>query len=210
MALRRKGADERPGGDPRRRTARPFRVLALDPGGTTGWAYAEWMPDYPTDDPLPQLINLSQITFGTGQIGPDEHHEELWRLLNSFSQQWSFGPPLHIVYESFEFRQHINKNQAKAKVELISKEYIGLIKLFYNLYNNEEWPLTLTAHTASAAKTFVPDKGPQANVKLRQLGLYQTGQVHANDALRHLLRYLVVGLRIREPITDKWLASSGE
>lgn len=201
MALRRKGADERPDGDPRRRTARPFRVLALDPGGTTGWAYAEWLPR--GGEPLTEL---SQIDFQTGQIGPDEHHRVLWDFLYDFynlqNDFWGDETQLHLVCESFQFRQHINKDQAKAKVELISCEYIGLVKLFAQ-YNK----LELTFHTASAAKTFVPDKGPQANVKLRQLGLYQTGQVHANDALRHLLRFLVVGLRIREPITDKWLAS---
>lgn len=195
MALtRREGTGE----DSRKRTARPFRILAYDPGGTTGFAWATWAPWNGSEA---SLEHLSQIEFGYGQIGPHEHHRELWEMLIRWIGQEerrtitnSEYPPLEIVCESFQFRQHIQPNQAKTKVELISCEYIGLLKLFCQMYN-----VPLTFNTASAAKTFTTD------TKIKTLGLWHPGQVHANDATRHLLRYIVVNKKIREPITDKWL-----
>lgn len=170
----------------------PFRVLAFDPGGTTGWAYCEHKVG---DDP-------SILEWHHGQIGPHEHHDELWDHINSYAFGLNDGPALQIVYESFEFRQHINKEHAKTGVELISKEYIGIIKLWWQQNSHMPEPYS---QTASNAKGLIPDKGPQANEKLKQLGLYVPAMKHANDAYRHLLKYMVTKLRIREPITDKWL-----
>ena len=167
--------------------------MAYDPGGTTGWAYCEYLNHT-------HPLNEYKFTYYQGQIGPDEHHDKLYEHLN----MWAFGvegPPLIVVCESFEFRQHINQAHTKTKVELISKEYIGVIKLFCMLENLND-PVFQTATTA---KTFIPDKGPQAHVKIKQLGLWVPGKVHAMDATRHLLRYMVVNKRIRSPITDAWL-----
>lgn len=184
------------GPDHRVRETHPFRVLAYDPGGTTGWAYAEWLPQ--EGEPL---TNLEQILFLSGQIGPEEHHELLYEHLNSYAFGIE-GPILELVCESFEFRQHITRDHAKTKVELISKEYIGIIKLFRQQYDRP-----VAFQTASAAKSFIPDKGPQSNVKLKQLGVYKpvTNEPHAMDAMRHLLRYMVFDKKIRSPITDAWL-----
>lgn len=184
MALTRK-----PGAAVRKWDGGPFRVLSFDPGMTTGWASATC------------LQASDEIVFESGQLGPHEHHAELWAALGVVYRVY---PNLEVVCESFEFRQHINQGQAKTKVELISKEYIGVIKLFCAMYD-----IKLTFYTASAAKQLVPDKGPQANEKLKQLGIYRpvTHWPHAMDGYRHLLRYLVVGKGIREPITDKWLGN---
>jgi hypothetical protein len=152
----------------------PFRVLAFDPGGTTGVAKA-WTED---DD----------FKFSYHQIGPDEHHEELWGFLQAHLQQYGL-PNLEIVCESFEYR-----NMSRKGLELVSKEYIGIIKLFCEING-----IKLTFHTASAAKTFVTDD------KIHSLDLWVPGKPHAMDGMRHLLRYLVIGKGIREPITDKWL-----
>jgi hypothetical protein len=180
-------------GSPKLWTPRPFRILAIDPGGTTGWAKCEYKPH-----PYDEEITLDDFKFDFGHIGPEEHHDELWDFLLNKEEEGSI--PLELVCESFQFRY--DPRREKAKVELISCEYIGLVKLFAARY---ELPLTL--YTASSAKDFIPDKGPQANVKLKQLGWYRpvTRWVHAMDATRHLLKYMVFNKRIRNPITDKWL-----
>lgn len=183
---------------------KPFRILACDPGGTTGWAYCEFNP------PHNRLEELEDFRFDCGHFGPGEHHKSLWDFLTTtnfgtFPRQEESIVPLELVCESFEFRQHINPGQAKTKVELISKEYIGIVNLFCQVHN-----LTPHFQTASSAKSLVPDKGPQANVKLKQLEWYKpvTHWVHAMDAARHLIRYLVINKKIRSPITDKWLRDS--
>lgn len=178
--------------DPRSRQAKPFHVLALDPGGTTGIARAYWAPN----DPAAKLATLDQIHFSQWQLNNGEHHVLLYETLQAMTQYFERPgqPELEIVCESFEFRQHYNANHFKAKVELISKEYIGVTKLFC-----AEFTIPLTFQTASQAKTFIPDE------KVKALNIWQPGMVHANDATRHLLRYLVVQKKIREPITDKWL-----
>lgn len=187
---RRQGA----AGTPKGWDGRPFRVIAFDPGGTTGWASANWLPLRETDS----LSSIEDIEFSSGQIGPGEHHLELWKFLH----RWANGHSRYgeVACELFEFRQHVTKEHTKTKVELISNEYIGIIKLF--AITRE---IDVNFQNASSAKTFIPDKGPQANVRLHQLGLYEPGQTHANDAKRHLLRHLVITKKIRFPITNHWL-----
>lgn len=185
------------GPDTRVRPASPFRVLSFDPGGTTGVARAMWRP--PTN--AFKLEHMDQIEFEVFHLGPGDHHERLWNFLAQVYDNPSDAHiPLEIVCESFQFRQHINASHTKTKVELFSVEYIGIIKLFCQRFD-----VPLTFNTASAGKTYIPDKGPQANVKLKQLDWYRPGMVHGMDAARHLTRYLVANKKIRSPITDRWL-----
>lgn len=172
MALKRKS-----GAAVRKWDGSPFRVLAFDPGGTTGWAYASGGSSTGLD-----------FGYDSGQIGPHEHHSELWSFLEA---QWAPLPstPLEITFESFEYR-----NLSRSGLVLVSKEYIGIIKLFCQHHD-----ITPTERTASAAKHMISDD------KIHALGLWKPSRPHAMDATRHLLTHLVVGKGIREPITDKWL-----
>jgi hypothetical protein len=163
----------------------PFSVAAFDPGGTTGVAIARWQPD----DPDEQLTSLKQIGFFRYHLGPALHHLDLWLLLCS-------SDFTDVVWESFEFRQHITKDYAKTGVELISREYIGVLKLFCELHQ-----VRSHSRNVSSAKRFIDD------AKIKQLGLWLPGMPHAMDATRHLLRYLVVVKRMRSPFTDIWLAA---
>jgi hypothetical protein len=170
---------------------RPFRILAVDPGGTSGCASAQWEPTSLDE----QLISVEQITFKRFSFGPEPHHVELWtHLINEYYSE--------IVWESFEFRQHYftdddGKPIAKMKVELISREYIGILQLFCELFK-------VPSHhrTASSAKRFIDDE------KIKQLGLWIPGETHKHemDGTRHLLRYMTIVKKIQQPFTDIWLA----
>jgi hypothetical protein len=169
---------------------KPFHVLSFDPGGTTGWSSAGYM------DPVQQLTSYKQIKFESGQISAREsngklieHHRPLWHFLEArvilgFTE---------IVCESFEFRQHLQKDNAKHKVELVSRDYIGIIKLFCALTNTK-----LTMNTASTGKAFVTDE------KLKLINLWTPGNPHANDATRHNIRYLTINKRMQF-IMREWL-----
>lgn len=168
----------------------PFRVMSFDPGGTTGIAIASFEGGY--------LTSYADIEFSSWEIGPFEHHSDLWDEIDR-------NCPSRLVCESFEFRQHIDKDKAKMKVELISREYIGIVRLYAARYD-----IPLSMHTASAAKGLIPDKGPQKDVKLKQLGWNNSSPGnHANDAARHLVYYLVRKAHpsIREVILKVWLKS---
>lgn len=139
--------------------SKPHKILAFDPGGTTGMA---------TYDSLPLSGYPHHMSL---QIGGGEHHEELYEALTSHR-------PDVIVCESFEYRQFAGV--PKAKVELVSRDYIGVIKLYAQQHS-----ITPVFHTASAAKAFVTDD------KLKALDVYKPGNPHANDAMRHLIFYRV-------------------
>lgn len=144
-----------------------MKVIALDPGGTTGWCTYENQeivnPDGETE--------VYDERWVHGHLGPEEHHGQLYDFLGmQHSQQETY-----VVCESFEFRQ-----KARTGLVLVSLEYIGVTKLFVR-----ERRLQLKMQTAAMGKGFVTDE------KLRKMGLYQPGWKHANDATRHLVYYLV-------------------
>lgn len=153
----------------------PF-LLALDPGGTTGWA----------------LYNPISGKVICGQMGPEDHHFELRLFLREQLRVATYAiRDLIVVCESFEFRNSVDKD----KIELFSREYIGIVKCFQQeTYTQVDW------QTASSGKFFIHD------VKLKRMGWYipTRGMVHARDALRHLSRYMTTTLKVREPIVDKW------
>lgn len=134
------------------------RVIALDPGGTTGWATYRHTED--------AVIG----TFDFGQIGPHEHHLELYTLLT-----YPNGYEDEFVTESFEYR-----NANRPGLVLVSKEYIGITKLVAGQRNRP-----FTEQTASKAKGFVRDS------HLKRLDLWSSENRHAMDAMRHLIFYLV-------------------
>jgi hypothetical protein len=146
-------------------------VIAFDPGGTTGWAKAEW--------------DEARTKWSSGQMGPHEHHLELWSMLvELYLAAQVDGIQLHVVTESFEFRQG---TVGRTGLDLHSKEYIGVMKLFAELHGRTLWE-----QTASTGKGFVSD------AKLKASGLWIVGQQHARDANRHLLYYMINKLGRRD------------
>lgn len=171
-----------------------YRVVALDPGGTTGWASytAQRVPVRSSDSGARDGFGWANEKWNCGQIGPQDHHDELYAFLES-----ERVTHYSVVCESFEFRQ----GKQRDNLDLSSKEYIGVVKMF-----KQREGVPAIFQTAGQAKAFIPDKpknGMPANHKLKVIGLYYPGQKHANDAMRHLVTYLVQKQR-RYDLVTKW------
>lgn len=141
-----------------------MKIVALDPGGTTGLAWINL-------DPL-----LDDPTVHHEQIGPNEHHVE---LLNRLQQ---LRPDI-MVYERFLYQQ-------RDKVNLISCEYIGVIKLYWRLTCNSHPKVAHLTHPVVLVKQTPAQMDFWTDNKLRAVDLYIPGQPHAVDATRHLLYYM--------------------
>lgn len=164
-----------------------YRILSFDPGGTTGWASytAEVMTT--CDGKTKEYYDQA---YTCGQLGPEPHHDTLWALL-----ELQAVSHMVIVCESFEFRNTIaDKN--RGNLELVSKEYIGVIKLFVQQRSKtsyKELRPKLVFQTASVGKprnkpgnrTLVTDDD------IKTLGLWYPNNRHAMDATGHLLHYMI-------------------
>lgn len=119
--------------------------------------------------------------FFGGQLA-GQHHYDLYLLMRD-------RDPNVIVYETFEYR-----NKSRSGLVLDSREYIGVIKLYAEI--NE---VDIIAQTPAQAKGFVTDD------KLKKMKLYQPGMPHLNDAMRHLVYYIVnkTELHIRTELLEK-------
>lgn len=160
-----------------------MKILAFDPGGTTGWAQFEI--EYIDGVPQWQLPLFKHFTCG--QIGDNaEHHLLLWKLLMR-------EHPDIVIGERFD-------NRGNEFARLMSKEYLGILKLWCELFEQE-----FVSQGASDAKGWV------GNDKLDTLGLLaqpRTKWVHANDALRHMLFFLAVsGIKKHYELSRPFLAA---
>lgn len=148
-------------------------ILSFDPGGTTGFAR------YYLRDQEPQYSGQTDrhITEGWtgGQIGPGKHHKKLWAFLAREEPDW-------IVCEDF------NYEPGHDHVELISRDYIGIIELYCQLTHKKLYMQPRTIMSTEWVK----------DAKLKLLGLYIPGQPHRNDATRHLVWHVVQTLRRKE------------
>jgi hypothetical protein len=175
------------------RPIEPFNVLAFDPGGTTGWARAMLA------GPLNEPVDLKDIFIETGEFGPKEHHVDLYEHVLRLGSLYRYDYPIEVVSEPFHYRQNIvgEGEGFRGKVELVSAEYIGVIKLACA-------QLGLTYYdrfTPGEAKRYVTDQ------KLELLGWLQEPRHpmrHRNDALRQLVKYLIVKRGIQHPLTTVW------
>ena len=108
------------------------RIIAFDPGGTTGVAMA--------------TVNDTTVVpeFKVKQLGPQEHHIELEDFLDEHSR---YVDRLFVVYETFDYR-----NTSRAGLRLDSREYIGTIKGWCRRRG-----IALFQQTPAQAKGFVSD-----------------------------------------------------
>lgn len=147
------------------------RIVVIDPGVTTGIV----MHEVGQDRPSPLFHRL--------ELGPDEHHKALFDYLRDTL-------PDVIVFERFEYRIVRNKGTDMPGIRLESREYIGVLKLYGQMFPH----CKLAPQTVASAKNLLGDD------KLKRLGLYRApqGRQHMNDATRHALYYIVVTLGRRD------------
>lgn len=150
-----------------------MRIVALDPGETTGWAV--YNTSYILQPPVPSGYNrwqFSEQEYTGGHIEPEktDHHNQLYNFL---CMQLCRG--LIILYEAYEGHSEI--------VETITAEYVGVIKL-------------LGARKGNGGGVQLVRQRPQVQEfwdddKLKKLGVWIPGRRHAMSATRHLLHYQV-------------------
>lgn len=133
-----------------------MKVLSFDPGGTTGF-----------------VVGTIDEDAGELSVSADQ---AVWTHSMLYAQLCMAFPD-KIICESFEYR-----NRARKGLELVSCEYIGVIKLYSQSHNCE-----LIMQTAAYGKGYYTDK------HLKDEGLYREGMPHGMDALRHLLHWFTFG-----------------
>lgn len=147
-------------------------ILALDPGGFTGYMFRG--PD-------------ATYEFGELPLSADGHHLALWKLLENCrarTQRHDSEADLVIVCERFDYRK--DDVETRAKIDFISREYIGVVKLYVATATDH---VRLRLQGAAEAKAFWTDD------KLRKIGLYYGKSKHARDATRHYLYYITFNLK---------------
>lgn len=140
------------------------KIIALDPGGTTGIAMVSLVKNEDCEPDAPQ--------FRVEQLGPGEHHIELEDFLDKHLKD---ADRKFVVIERFDYR-----NTSKSGVRLDSREYIGTVKGWCRRRG-----IPLFMQTAAQAKGFVPDQ------ILKDTNLYTKAFRHANDGMRHLIFFVV-------------------
>jgi hypothetical protein len=149
-------------------------VLAIDPGGTTGWAFvkdAELRAHEDSFDVVAdQLAAMSEI----------EMVNQIMKMLKFFRRKDSQNHGVALVVEDFVPRQFDASRSFLSPVRLnaMLSYAISLEGWAVGIGNGIEF------QSASTGKSTITDD------YLRMSGYYLTSQPHANDAIRHALTYL--------------------
>lgn len=147
-----------------------FCIVALDPGGTTGWAkFQATKMIEPNGD-----VRYFDRQWTCGELNTNRHHQELYNMLGMFHTDI-----YHIVTESFEYR-----NLERPGLELVSREYIGVAELYC-----QQRGMLLQQQGANLGK--ITPKSFVKKHNLVRLALWTPGWGHAMDAYGHLLYYMI-------------------
>lgn len=157
-------------------------IFACDPGGSTGWS----------------SYSVEEDSWDGGQFETDDHHKELWSLLGTYYT--AYGEGLVIVSESFEFRNDVSTD-GREGLELVSREYIGVMKLFAQVYGVRYYE-QMPSH---ALRKIGDDKLEALELVKRP----KHPNRHYHDSLRHLLLFLVFRLKAGKEIRKTWKEKLG-
>lgn len=147
-----------------------MKVLAIDPGGTTGYCEGQFVTHVGNTNTF--IDSFKEAPSGIllkPYMMPDDC-EELWDRLDQLR-------PDIVVMESFEYR-----NRSRAGLDLTPVKLIGVAELY-----SAKSGARLYMQTPSQGKTYYTD------TLLKKYGFYKRGQPHAMDALRHMLQWLSFG-----------------
>jgi len=141
-----------------------MKIIALDPGVTTGYA-----------------VGIKEEGQPLGVISG----QAKWNELGLYNDLVS-GKPNIVIYEKFEsgkenpYRRRRNPNY---DVELYSRNLIGVIMLYcmqHDIFPYEQTPAKALG-------------GHYQDTVLQQASVFKVGNPHANDAMRHLLQWYTFG-----------------
>lgn len=163
-----------------------YGILAFDPGGTTGWASFQCDQIW---NPLEEKFEYVDRKWTCGHLHYKnmDHHRTLYNFMGQMHVE-----KFQMVTESFEYR-----NKPRPGLELISREYIGIMRLYA-----QQRGVALTQQTSSQGKITPNSFVKKAN--LEKLGLWSSGWTHAMDAYGHLLYYMInQSMEIRDELLLK-------
>lgn len=145
-------------------------LIAIDPGGTTGWCVMQICAEAVVDDDINILDNI--IHWEQGQFAGSER--EQYVALADLVNAWEDAA---VVVEDFTLRM-FNMNK-----ELLSPVRITAA-LDYHLAMDYDPVRSMFLQTPEMAMTDCTD------TRLRSWGMYIPGEEHARDAERHALTFL--------------------
>jgi hypothetical protein len=149
----------------------PFsgRILALDPGETTGFAVFDADPN-----------NIDWLEIDQVKTWPeDQATSNIWELFNRFQ-------PKKLAAESYRVYDWKSDDHKWSSVNTV--QIIGCIwTLAQTAPFHHLWQNGIVWQSAQNAKGFWTDD------KLREFGVYLPGVKHGRDATRHALHFLCFG-----------------
>jgi hypothetical protein len=140
-----------------------YEVLALDPGGTTGWALFSVHPEAMSGDPDVHVLD-NVLWWNSGQFTgrQDDQIDEILALV----EEW---PNARLVTEDFLLRQ---LNAVLWPVEINA--------IVLRATRPRYW---VKQHASLAMSTVTDDR-------LKAWGFWVPGKEHARDAIRHAITFL--------------------
>lgn len=137
------------------------RILALDPGVTTGICRG-----------------LLDVEAKTLELDPAELKLTIGQFYEVVRNHVSLAEGnIHVIYETFSYR-----NNPRAGLDLTPVRLIGVLELLAEWYSDQD--VTFYPQTAAMGKGFYTDEW------LKRRGSYIKGAKHSRDAIRHLLHWL--------------------
>jgi hypothetical protein len=140
-----------------------YQVIALDPGGTTGWSLFQVHPDAMNGDPsIPVFPNIEWWTAGEFTGKQDNQIDQIMELVHSW-------PAARLVTEQFVLRQ--------LNALLDSVEINAILRWACR-------PRYWVTQQAGLAMSTVTD------TRQKDWGFWIPGKEHARDAVKHNITYL--------------------
>jgi hypothetical protein len=162
-------------------------VVAIDPGGTTGWSVFMVHPDALSDEDVSVLSNVEHWSHGQIHGDEDSQAKQIMELIEAW-------PDCAVVMEDFILRTYRKDRDLLAPVRIAAKVEFGL-KFWPGLggqRNNTRMFYQPTSVLASITDS-----------RLQQWGFYQRegGMEHARDADRHAL-YFLRGAKVKRALRE--------